>query len=85
MIPNSGKTRNGSSAVAVSGSAWVIHQAAISTTSAVVRHAASGIPAGAGSTSSTTNATSPPHRPQRAVTELPSLMTRRPIIDICRP
>ena len=42
MIPNSGKRMNGSRAVAVSGSAWVIHHAAISTINAVVRHASSG-------------------------------------------
>ena len=71
MIPNKGKARNGSRAVAVSGSAWVIHQTAISTTIAVVRHAASGMPAGAGSRSSITNAAKPPHKPQRAAIQVP--------------
>ena len=71
MIPSSGKARKGTSAVAVSGSASVIHQQAISTMIAVVRQAAGDIPSGAGSSSMTTKAASPPHRPQRAAIHFP--------------
>src|SRR5687767_8345213 len=67
MIPNRGNARNGTKAVAVSGSASVIHQIAISTMIAVVRHAAGGMPPGAGSSSISANAASPPQSPQRAV------------------
>ncbi|MNC99937.1 hypothetical protein D3C83_183900 [compost metagenome] len=65
MIPSNGKARKGTSAVAVSGNAWLIHQIAIRMTMALVRQADSGMPAGAGSISSRTKTARPPHRPQR--------------------
>src|SRR4051812_2433944 len=76
MIPSKGKARNGTSAVAVRGSASVIHQAAIRTMIAVVRQAAGVIPAGGGTKSMTTKARRPPHRPRRAAIHI-SLMVAR--------
>jgi hypothetical protein len=58
---------NGIRAVAVSGSACVIHHVAISSTIAVVRHAATGIPSGAGMSSIAVKTANPPHNPQRSV------------------
>jgi hypothetical protein len=71
MIPSKGKARNGTRAVAVSGSASVIHQQAIRTMIAVVRQAAGDMPAGAGSSSMTAKAASPPQSPQRAAMPYP--------------
>ena len=53
----------GRRAVAVSGSASVIHQLAIKMTSAATRHASGGIFAGAGKASRTMNSARPPKKP----------------------
>ena len=57
--------------MAVSGSASVIHQVAISTMIAVVRQAAGGMPAGRRQQQHHDEGGSPPQRPQRAAMHFP--------------
>ena len=58
MMPSRGKKTSGSSAVANSGIAWVIHQMAISAATAARRLAGS-LPGSMGNTVSSTNTTTP--------------------------
>jgi hypothetical protein len=74
ITPPSGRTTNGSSAVAVSGNASVIHHAAIHATSPATSQASRGIPAGAGRTSVSRKASRPTTNPMRLAAILnPSL------------
>ena len=63
MIPAKGRTRNGIRAVAVSGIASVIHQAAISATSPATTQAWPAMPPGAGNISVAANIASPATNP----------------------